>query len=156
MIHDFYLRCALALGSKWWRVKKSLRPQEVCNLMELPALTDVWRVIGWWDSGWVTDDSAVWLKGTQWLGFQAEWGVFCLSSDVHVQAGAPESSGHLTGTWRQALVWVEFRFVLLCFSFCLSWFFSPSVPGFLVWCLSVTCHRFEITSSLSALSDIIA
>lgn len=34
-------------------------------------------------------------------------------------------------------------------------FLSPSLPGYLVQCLSVTCHFFEIILSLSAVSDII-
>lgn len=127
MIHDFYLQCALALGSKWWKIKKSLRPQEVCNLMGPLALIAMRRL----ESDWVVAesvDSAAGLKGTWWSWFQAARSVFWLRPDMCVQTGAPERRGCFTGTWHQAFVLAEFCYVC-CVSFSAFPDFSLSLPS---------------------------
>lgn len=128
MIHDFYLQCALALGSKWWKIKKSLRPQEVCNLMGPLALIAMRRL----ESDWVVAesvDSAAGLKGTWWSWFQAARSVFWLSPDVC----SNRSPWQERVFYRDMAPGICFGWILLCvlcFFFCLSWFFS--LPPFQV------------------------
>lgn len=123
MIHDFYLQCALALGSKWWKIKKSLRPQEVCNLMGPLALIAMRRL----ESGWVVAESY-----RQCSGIKGNVVIVIPGSTERVLTEARHVCSNRS-PWKERVFYRDmapgicFGWILLCvlcFFFCLSWFFS--------------------------------
>ena len=130
MIHDFYLQCALALGSKWWRIKKSLRPQEVCNLMEPPALTAMRRL----ERDWVVAES----YRQQCSGIKGNTVIMLPGRTERVLTEVRRVCSNRS-PWKERVFYRDmasgicFGWILLCvlcFFFYLSWFFS--LPHFQV------------------------